>query len=105
MSLGSVPIHVNILASTIALKTPYYERSCPYYESVYLSPVANHNPAIFFAPFPQTLKTEQVPTGTEGPDDSNILHKFNNNTYSGFRTARVNSYQHVLIPSYVIRVI
>ena len=38
---------------------------------------------------------------TKSPDNSNVLHMFNNNTYTDFRTA----YKHVLIPSYVIQVI
>ena len=41
------------------------------------------------------------PRQTKSPDISNMLHMFNNNTYTDFRTA----YKQVLIPSYVIQVI
>ena len=42
-----------------------------------------------------------TPRQTKPPDNSNVLHTFNNNTYADFRTA----YKHVLIHSYVIQVI
>ena len=38
------------------------------------------------------------PRETKSLDNSNMLHMFNNNTYTDFRTA----YKHVLIPSYII---
>ena len=38
---------------------------------------------------------------TKSPNNSNVLHMFNNNTLIDFRTA----YKHVLNPSYVIQVI
>ena len=41
------------------------------------------------------------PRQTKSPDNSYVLHTFNNNTYTDFRTA----YKHVLIPSYIIQVI
>ena len=41
------------------------------------------------------------PRQTKSPDNSNILHMFNNNTYTDFRT----EYKHILIPSYITQVI
>ena len=41
------------------------------------------------------------PRQTKIPDKCNVLHMFNNNNYTDFRT----TYKHVLIPSYVIQVI
>ena len=63
-----------------------------------LIPLAKHKPAIFFVP--QALKNviSLPPRQTKSPDNSNVLHMFNKNTYTDFRTA----YKHVLIPSYII---
>ena len=59
--------------------------------------LANHNQEIFSVP--QALKNlKSLPTQTKSPNNSNVLHMFNNNTYTDFRTA----YRHVLIPSYII---
>ena len=59
--------------------------------------LANHNQEIFSVP--QALKNlKSLPRQTESPNNSNVLHMFNNNTYTDFRTA----YRHVLIPSYII---
>ena len=55
------------------------------------SPLANNNPAIFESPL--ALKYLANP-----PDNSNVLHMFNNNTYTDFRT----DHKHFLIPSYII---
>ena len=44
---------------------------------------------------------EDVNLVDKSPGNSNMLHIFNNNTYTDFRTAN----KHVLIPSYVIQVI
>ena len=41
------------------------------------------------------------PRQTKLPDNSYVLHMFNNNTFTDLRTA----YKYVLIPSYVIQVI
>ena len=59
--------------------------------------LANHNQEIFSVP--QALKNlKSLPRQTKSPNNSNVLHMFNNNTYTDFRTA----YRHVLIPSYII---
>ena len=59
--------------------------------------LANHNQEIFSVP--QALKNlKSLPRQTKSPNNSNVLHMFNNNTYTDFRTA----YRHVLIPSYNI---
>ena len=55
--------------------------------------LANHNPAIFFVP-PGTEKRNKSPRQTKSPDNSSMLHMFNNKIYTDFRTA----YKHVLIP-------
>ena len=49
---------------------------------------------------PQALKNLTSPLRqTKSPDNYyNVLHIFNNNTYTGFRT----TYKHVSIPNYVI---
>ena len=44
---------------------------------------------------------KQVSSGRQSLDNSNMLQILKNNTYTDYRTA----YKHVLIPSYVIRVI
>ena len=38
---------------------------------------------------------------TKSPDNSNVLHMFNNNNYTDFW----KSYKYVLIPSYIVHVI
>ena len=38
------------------------------------------------------------PQTDKNPDNSNLLHMFNNNTYTDFGTA----FKHVLIPSYYL---
>ena len=43
-------------------------------------------------------KKYKSPRHTESPDNSDMLHMFNNSTYSDFRTA----HKHVLIPSHII---
>ena len=59
--------------------------------------LANHNQEIFSVP--QALKNlKSLPRQTKSPNNSNVLHMFNNNTYTDFRIA----YRHVLIPSYII---
>ena len=59
-------------------------------------------PSNFFcSPTPppiQTLKNVSPPRQTKSPDNFKVLHMFNNNTNTDFRTA----YKHVLIPSYMI---
>ena len=58
----------------------------------------------FYAPPPplQTMKNLSIsPRQTKLPDNSYVLHMFNNNTFTDLRTA----YKYVLIPSYVIQVI
>ena len=51
---------------------------------------------------PQKLKNLiSRPRQTKTPDNSNVLHMFNNNTYTDFRTA----YKYILIPSYFIQVV
>ena len=53
------------------------------------SRLANHNPAIF--PVPQALKNLISPLRqTKSLDNSNVLHMFNNSTYTDFRTAIIN---------------
>lgn len=47
------------------------------------------------------LIEEDVHLVDKGPDNPIMLHMFNNNPYADFRTAN----KHVLIPSYIIRVI
>ena len=65
-----------------------------------LTPLANHNPTIFLST--QALKSfKSSPRLTKSLDNSNILHIFNNNTYTDFRTG----YKYILIPSYIIQVI
>ena len=47
----------------------------------------------------QALKNlVRYPGQTKNPDNSNMLHMFNNNTFTDFTTP----YKHVLILSYVI---
>ena len=69
-------------------------------------------PAIFSAPHlpasspsspnpKEKLNNKSIQRQTTSPDNSNMLHMFNNNIYTDFGTV----YKHVLIPSYVIRVI
>ena len=59
--------------------------------------LANHNQEIFSVP--QALKNlKSLLRQTKSPNNSNVLHMFNNNTYTDFRTA----YRHVLIPNYII---
>ena len=61
--------------------------------------LANHNPAISSSPPPETLENFLSPSRqTKSPDSSNVLHVFNNNTYTNFK----NAYKHILIPSYII---
>ena len=58
--------------------------------------LVNHNPAISYVP--QALENLlSPPRQTKSPDNSNVLHVFNNNTYTNFR----NAYKHILIPSYI----
>ena len=62
--------------------------------------LANHNPAIF----PVSSGTEKLnkfSRQTKSPDNSNMLHKFNNNTYIDFGADN----KCILILSYVIQVI
>ena len=60
-------------------------------------PLVNHTPAIFFVP-PGTEKLNWVPPRkAKSTDNFNLLHMFNNKTYTDIRTA----YKH-LLPSYVI---
>ena len=48
--------------------------------------LANHNPAI--SSVPQALENLlSPPRQTKSPDNSNVLHVFNNNTYTNFRNA------------------
>ena len=57
---------------------------------------------MIFLIFLQALKNlTSPPRQTKSPDNSNIMHLFNNNIYTDFRTAT----KQALIPSYVIRVI
>ena len=60
----------------------------------------NRNPEIFSPPpTPQTLKNlTSSARQTKSPDNSNMLHIFNNYTYTDFRTAN----KRILIPNYVI---
>ena len=46
-------------------------------------------------------KLNKAPRQTKSPDNSNILHMFNNNTFTDF----ITTYNHILIPSYIIQVI
>ena len=66
-----------------------------------LTPLANHSPAIFSV----SSGTEELkispPRQTKSPNNSNMLHMFNNNIYTDFRAA----YKHVLFPSYITYVI
>ena len=65
-----------------------------------IPPLANHNQAIFC--LPQALKKwTSPPRLTKEPANSKMFFMFNDNIYAEFRTA----YKHILIPSYVIRVI
>ena len=62
-----------------------------------LIPPSKPQPSNFFVP--QALKNLiSPPRETKSLDNSNMLHMFNNNTYTDFRTA----YKHVLIPSYIV---
>ena len=61
-----------------------------------LIPLANQNQVIF-----SVRSGIEKPRQTASPDKLNMLHMFNNNNYTDFRTA----YKHVLIPNYVIQVI
>ena len=57
--------------------------------------VVNHKQTTtqqFFCP---PLPPPPHPRQTKNPDNSNVLHMFNNNTYADFRAG----YEHVLIPS------
>ena len=59
-------------------------------------PLVNHTPAIFLSL--QALKNLiSPPRKAKSPDNFNVLHMFNNKTYTDIRTA----YKH-LLPSYVI---
>ena len=62
-----------------------------------------HSVSLGTDPTPSKLPgyEKSSPKQTKSPDNSNMLHMFNNNTYTDFRTAS----KHVLIPSYVIGVI
>ena len=51
-----------------------------------LIPLAKYNPAIFSVP--EALKNlMSAPRQTKSPDNSNVLHMFNSNSYTNFRTA------------------
>ena len=64
-------------------------------------PISNHNPANFSVP-PGTEKLNNPPPKqTKSPDNSNMLHMFNRNTYTDFRA----TFKHVLVCSYVTRMI
>ena len=59
--------------------------------------VVNHKQTTtqqFFCPHPHPPPPPH-PRQTKNPDNSNVLHMFNNNTYADFRA----DYEHVLIPS------
>ena len=61
-------------------------------------PPSKSKPSNFFV-WPQALKNlASPPRQTKSPDDSNMLHMFNNSTYTDFKTV----YKHFLIPSYII---
>ena len=63
-------------------------------------PLAKHSPVTFSVP--QVLKDLiSPPRQTNSSDNSNMLHRLNSNTYTDFGTA----HKHVLILSYIIRVI
>ena len=62
--------------------------------------IANPKIVYFFWP-PGTEKLNMSPRQIKSPDNSNLLHMFNSYTYTDFRRA----YKHILIPSYLIRVI
>ena len=73
-----------------------------------LIPLVNHNPAIFS--FPQALKNVKSPTKAEkfeSPDNSNMFHMFNNDTYTDFRNTSQfqTAYKHISVRSYAIQVI
>ena len=58
----------------------------------------------FSAPPPLSLALKNLkspPRQTKSPDNSDMLHMFNNNIYTDFKTA----HKHILIPIYVIWVI
>ena len=60
--------------------------------------LANHNTAIFSPS--QAVKNVISPRRqTKSPENSYMLLMFNNNTYTGFRTAQ----KHILNPSYAIQ--
>ena len=50
---------------------------------------------------PKQWKNEQNPRQTKEPANSNMFFMFNSNIYAELRAA----HKHILIPSYVIRVI
>ena len=56
--------------------------------------LANHNPAISSV-LAGTGKVIKSTEADKSPDNSNVLHVFNNNTYTNFR----NAHKHILIPS------
>ena len=65
-----------------------------------LIPLSKPQTSIFFSP-PSTEEMNKTPQADKMPDNSNMLHMFNNNIFTDFRTA----YKHILIPSYIIRLI
>ena len=60
-------------------------------------PLANHNPVTYSVP----PDTEKSLWQTKSPNNSIMVHMFNSNTYTDFRT----TYKHVIILSYFVRVI
>ena len=56
---------------------------------------------IFFLSTQALNNLKSPPSQTKDHDNSNILHMFNNNSYTDFTTL----YKHILIPGYVIQVI
>ena len=62
--------------------------------------IANPKIVYFFCP-PGTEKLNKSPRQIKSSDNSNLLHIFNNYAYTDFRRA----YKHILIPSYLTRVI
>ena len=67
---------------------------------VLILPLLNLNPAISSVS-PGTEKLFKSHGETKSPTNSNMLHIFNDNTY----TASEEPKKHVLIPSYIIQVI
>ena len=107
-SLLLAAYRVYIIVNSLAVVSLHAISNCFYIKSHNVSLGTAPSPRkpqpwnFFSPPTPQTLKNlTSSARQTKSPDNSNMLHIFNNYTYTDFRTAN----KRILIPNYVIWVI